>query len=72
MLRKLDEREYARRARNCGRVAVFREFIADRETPVAALSRLADGEEAFLLESVAGGDTRGRYTYIGIEPTAVL
>ena len=62
MLKKLTEEEFKRRAANADRVAVFREFLADRETPVAALSRLNEDEEAFLLESVAGGETRGRYS----------
>ena len=69
MLKKLTEEEFMRRAANADRVAVFREFLADRETPVAALSRLDEDEEAFLLESVAGGETRGRYSYLGIEPS---
>ena len=63
MLRQLTEEEFTRR------VVVFREFLADRETPVAALSRLDEDEEAFLLESVAGGETRGRYSYLGLEPS---
>ena len=70
MLKKLTREEYERRAAKSGRVAVFREFLADRETPVAALSRLGEGEECFLLESVAGGETRGRYSLLGIEPCA--
>ena len=65
----LTEDEYGRRAADAGRVAVFREFLADRETPVAALSRLDESEEAFLLESVAGGETRGRYSFLGLEPS---
>ncbi|MBR4654790.1 MAG: anthranilate synthase component I family protein [Kiritimatiellae bacterium] len=69
MLKILSEEEFNRRAEGAGRVAVFKEFLADRETPVAALSRLDDDEEAFLLESVAGGETRGRYSYLGIEPS---
>ncbi len=68
-MKMLTEEEYARRAANADRVAVFKEFLADRETPVAALSRLGEDEEAFLLESVAGGETRGRYSYLGIEPS---
>lgn len=68
MLKKLTEEEFKRRAASADRVAVFKEFLADRETPVAALSRLDEDEEAFLLESVAGGETRGRYSYLGIEP----
>ena len=68
MLKRLTEQEFERRAARAGRVAVFREFLADRETPVAALSRLGEDEECFLLESVAGGEARGRYSYLGIEP----
>lgn len=70
MLKRLEEEEFERRAARSGRVAVFKEFLADRETPVAALSRLGDEEECFLLESVAGGETRGRYSFLGIEPCA--
>lgn len=70
MMKKLTREEYARRAAKSGRVAVFREFLADRETPVAALSRLGEDEECFLLESVAGGETRGRYSFLGVEPCA--
>ena len=70
MLKMLTEEEYAKRASKAGRVAVFREYMADRETPVAALSRIEEGEQAFLLESVAHGETRGRYSYLGIEPQA--
>ena len=70
MLRQLTEPEYKRRAADADRVAVFREFLADRESPVAALSRLDEDEEAFLLESVSGGETRGRYSYLGLEPSS--
>ena len=70
MLKELAEEEFARRAARSGRVAVFKEFLADRETPVAALTRLGDDEEAFLLESVAGGEVRGRYSYLGLDPYA--
>ena len=72
MLKLLTEEEFDRRGANAGRVAVFKEFLADRETPVAALSRLEDEEEAFLLESVAGGETRGRYSYLGLEPSGSI
>lgn len=70
MLKELTREEYERRAARSARVAVFKEFLADRETPVAALSRLDENEECFLLESVSGGDTRGRYSFLGIEPAA--
>jgi anthranilate synthase component 1 len=50
-------------------VPVYRTLTADLETPVSAFLRVAQEEpEAFLLESVEGGEHVGRYTFIGIEP----
>ena len=50
-------------------VPVYRTLTADLETPVGAFLRIAAEEpEAFLLESVEGGERVGRYTFMGIEP----
>lgn len=50
-------------------VPVYRTVTADLETPVSAFLRVAaDEPEAFLLESVEGGERIGRYTFIGIRP----
>ena len=48
-------------------------LIADLETPVAAFLKLAAGRagNVFLLESVEGGATRGRYSMIGLDPDLV-
>ncbi|QJP12834.1 anthranilate synthase component I [Starkeya sp. ORNL1] len=47
-------------------------LVADLETPVSAFLKIA-GERAnsFLLESVEGGATRGRYSMIGIDPDVI-
>ncbi len=46
--------------------------VADLETPVAAYLKLAHGRpNTFLLESVEGGATRGRYSIIGLEPDLI-
>jgi anthranilate synthase component 1 len=51
---------------------VWRRGVADLETPVAAYLKLAHGRpNAFLLESVEGGTTRGRYSVIGMAPDLV-
>ncbi len=56
-------------ARNHTLIPVFRTVTADLETPVSAFLRIAkDAPEAFLLESVEGGEHVGRYTFIGISP----
>lgn len=50
-------------------VPVYRTVTADLETPVSAFLRIAAEEpEAFMLESVEGGERVGRYTFIGIRP----
>ena len=67
MLRMLTREAFERRTANGARTPVYREFLADRETPVSVLSRVADGkEDVFLLESVYNGDRKGRYSYLGL------
>lgn len=47
-------------------------LVADLETPVSAYLKIAaDRPNAFLLESVEGGETRGRYSMIGLEPDVI-
>ena len=48
---------------------VWTTLVADLETPVSAYLKLTEGRpNAFLLESVEGGATRGRYSMIGLKP----
>jgi anthranilate synthase component 1 len=62
-------REFQKLARAHTLVPVTRTVAADLETPVSAFLRVAATEpEAFLLESVEGGEHVGRYTFIGIRP----
>ncbi|MBB3032820.1 anthranilate synthase component I [Alteriqipengyuania lutimaris] len=52
---------------------VWQRRIADTLTPVgAALALFEDGRGDFLLESVEGGEARGRYSLLGIDPDLVL
>jgi anthranilate synthase component 1 len=53
-------------------VPVFTEILADMETPVSVLQRFAERENAFLLESMEGGETWGRYSFVGIDPELLL
>jgi anthranilate synthase component I len=53
-------------------VLVWTSFVADLETPVSAMLKLADGRpNSFLFESVEGGATRGRYSFIGLKPDLI-
>ena len=48
---------------------VYTRLVADLETPVSAMLKLStDKTNCFLLESVEGGKTRGRYSIIGLDP----
>lgn len=64
----------ARRELATGRPAlVWRRVIADCETPVGAAVRLIQpGRGDFLLESVEGGEVRGRYSLLGLDPDLVM
>jgi len=62
-------REFLALSRKYSLVPVYRTVTADLETPVSAFLRIASEEpEAFLLESVEGGEHVGRYTFIGVQP----
>ena len=55
-------------------IPVYREVVADLETPVSAYLKVAADYEgpSFLLESVEGGERMARYSFIGAEPYRVL
>ncbi len=48
------------------RIPVWRSIAADLDTPLSVYLKLADGPNAFLLESVQGGENWGRYSIIGL------
>ena len=49
-------------------VPVFRRLIGDTLTPVTAFCKIQEGEQAFLFESVVGGEKLGRYSFLGAGP----
>lgn len=52
---------------------IWRKQVADTETPVSAALKLMSPERGdFLLESVEGGETRGRHSLIGLAPDLVF
>jgi len=53
-------------------IPVYREIMADMETPVSALMKLSSKTYSFLLESVEGGEKWGRYTFLGSDPEVVF
>jgi anthranilate synthase component 1 len=53
-------------------IPVYRELLADGDTPVSAYSALGGGEHSFLLESVVGGATWAAYSFVGVAPRALV
>ncbi|GAB1420692.1 anthranilate synthase component I [Anaerolineales bacterium] len=54
-------------------VPIYRRLLADLETPVSVFLKLtAQGQRAFLLESVEGGEQVGRYSFIGVNPRGLV
>lgn len=53
-------------------VPVYREIMADMDTPVTAFKKLDDGRFSFLLESIEGGEKWGRYSFIGSSPSLIV
>ncbi len=70
--------EFIRLSKKGNLIPVYREIIADMETPVSAFKKIAapDGKQAaeysYLLESVEGGEKLGRYSFLGCDPVLIV
>src|SRR5437763_12238494 len=53
-------------------IPVYRELLADGDTPVSAYAALGAGQHSFLLESVVGGATWAAYSFVGVAARAVV
>lgn len=60
--------DFRQLARTAGIIPVSRLILFDTWTAVTAYTRLARPPFGFLLESVVGGETWARYTFLGTEP----
>jgi anthranilate synthase component I len=61
---------YAQQGYN--RVPVWREVLADLDTPLSAYLKLANRPYAYLFESVHGGEQWGRYSIIGLPSKTLI
>ena len=51
---------------------VWTRFVADLDTPVSLMLKLTEArKDSFLLESVTGGEVRGRYSIMGMKPDLI-
>lgn len=59
-------------AQDYNRIPVTREVLADLDTPLSTYKKLANAPYSYLLESVEGGETWGRYSIIGLPCKTIL
>ena len=51
---------------------VWTRLVADLDTPVSLMLKLTEArKDSFLLESVTGGEIRGRYSIMGMKPDLI-
>jgi anthranilate synthase component 1 len=63
---------FSRAYRGGASQAVWAQVVADMDTPVSLMLKLTGAAaNSFLLESVTGGDIRGRYSVIGFDPDLI-
>jgi anthranilate synthase component 1 len=53
-------------------IPVYREIIADLETPVSAYLKIATGSYSFLFESAESAQRFGRYSFLGADPSMIF
>ena len=53
-------------------IPVYRELLADFETPLSAFLKVDGAEYSYLLESVEGGERMARYSFLGSNPSLVI
>src|SRR5712664_725291 len=64
--------EFLEHAKRGNLIPVYREILADAETPVSAYQKLRKTGPSFLLESVEGGERIGRYSFLGANPGKII
>ncbi|MFC1590751.1 anthranilate synthase component I family protein [Candidatus Omnitrophota bacterium] len=67
-----DKKEFLKLAKKGNLIPVYREIMADFETPVSAFAKIEKGNYSFFLESVEGGERIARYSFLGSDPSLVL
>lgn len=64
--------EFKQKAKSGNLIPVYKEILADLDTPVSAYMKISGGEYSFLLESIEGGEKWARYCILGCDPSVVV
>ncbi len=66
------KKEFIKLAKKGNLIPVYREILADFETPLSAFRKIDRSNYSFLLESVEGGERLARYSILGSNPSLVF
>jgi len=67
-----NEREFIKLAKKGNVIPVYKDFLDDFVTPLSVFSAIDEGEFSYLLESAAGAEDMGRFSFLGSNPSFVL
>lgn len=66
------KKEFIKKARQGNLIPVYKELLADLETPVCAFLKIDQGKYSYLLESVEGSEKVARYSFLGSKPALIF
>jgi anthranilate synthase component 1 len=66
-----DYNDFKKKSKEGNLIPVYREILADLETPLSAFLKLK-GKQCFLFESVEGGEKWARFSFIGSNPSVII
>ena len=66
------KKEFIKKARQGNLIPVYKELLADLETPVSAFLKIDQGKYSYLLESVEGPEFVSRFSFLGSRPSLVF
>jgi len=67
-----DRKEFIKLAKKGNVIPVYKEILADFDTPLSAFLKIDEGNFSYLLESVEGGEHMARYSFLGSAPSLVI
>lgn len=67
-----DKKTFMKLARKGNLIPIFKEILADFDTPLSSFLKIDKSDYAYLLESVEGGQRLGRYSFLGSNPSLVF
>jgi len=64
--------EFKGKSKEGNLIPVYREILADVETPVSAFKKIGNKPNSYLFESVEGGEKWARYSFLGSSPSLIF